>query len=152
MNQQNQKYSEEVVALMIDALGGDEQVEKMIRQKRIAAVLKSGVSFGEICDKAKEEGWLEWLRAMTLGELVAMMGVKGSAAKRSGGRLSKDEVAEMHSKIAAFLKATPGAKVAEIASAVGSDTVKVAGQLRKLIAEGKARSEGAKAKTVYFWK
>ncbi|MFA5127807.1 MAG: hypothetical protein WC457_02255 [Patescibacteria group bacterium] len=152
MNLEGQKYSSEMVSLMIEALGGDAQVEKIVKQKRIAAVVKAGTTVGEACDKAQEEGWLDWFRAMTMGEMAAMLGGKGSSQKASGTRMNKEEVVALCGKVIAFLQGKPGTRVGEISSAVGAESIKVAAQLRKLITEGKVRSEGAKIKTVYFLK
>jgi hypothetical protein len=145
----DQKYSEKMVALMIEALGGEAQVEKIIKQKSLSAVIKPGSTIGSVCDQAKEEGWLDFFRAMTFGEIVAMLGGKGASAKKSGGRMTQVEVAEMRIKILGFLKGHPGSKVSEIAAAAGAETIKVAVQLRNLIKEGAVTSQGQKAKTTY---
>lgn len=150
--QNSQKYSDEMVALMVEALGGDAQVDKIIKQKRLAAVLKPGVSVGEVYDQAKEEGWLDWLCVLTFGEISSMLGGKRSSSTKRGARITKEEVAEMRGKIATFLKDHPGSKVAEIAAVTDAEASKVAVQLRKMISEGVVKSHGAKAKTTYSLK
>jgi hypothetical protein len=150
MSEQNSsKYSEKMISLMIEALGGEAQVDKILKQKSLTAVIKPGATIGSVCDQAKEEGWLETFRAMTFGEIAGLLGGKGAAQKRSGGRMTQAEVAELRTKIVDFLKGHPGSKVGDIAAFAGADTVKVAVQLRNLIKDGVAKSEGQKAKTVY---
>jgi len=144
-----QKYSEKMVALMVEALGGEAQVEKIIKQKSLSAVIRSGSTIGSVCDQAKEEGWVDSFRALTFGEIVSMLGGKGASAKKSGGRMTQAEVVEMRAKIVEFLKGHPNSKVSEIAAAAGSETIKVAVQLRNLIKEGAVKSQGQKAKTTY---
>ena len=143
------KYSEKMVALMVEALGGEAQVDRIIKQKRLSAVIRPGATIGEVCDQAKEEGWLDWLRALTFGEITATLGGKAAPQKRSGGRMTQAEVAELRAGIVDFLKGHPKAKVAEIAAAAGAEALKVGAQLRALIKEGAVRSEGRKAGTTY---
>jgi hypothetical protein len=150
MSEQNSsKYSEKVVALMIEALGGESQVDKIIRQTRLNAVVRPGATIGEVCDQAKEEGWLDWLRALTFGEIASARGGKGAAAKKSSGRMTQAEVAALRAEIVDFLKGHAKAKAAEIAAAAGAEPSKVAAQLRALIKEGIVRSAGQKAGTTY---
>lgn len=150
--QGGQKYSEEMVSLMVEALGGDAQVEKMVNQKRLAAVLKPGASIGEVYDQAKEQGWLDWLRVLTFGEVSSILGGKSSTSRKPGSRMTQDQVTELRKQITTYIKGHPSSKVADIATAIGAKPGKVGTQLKKLTKEGVVKSEGAKAKTVYSLK
>lgn len=67
-----------------------------------------------------------------------------------GAKRPAEELADLQATLLEYIKAHPGQRVEQIKQALGASTKDLALPIRKLIAGGAVRSEGAKRATAYF--
>ncbi|MCA9680222.1 MAG: hypothetical protein KC464_34655 [Myxococcales bacterium] len=75
---------------------------------------------------------------------------KGPAAARKGAKRPASEIDETKQRVATFIAQNPGLRIEQINAQLGTTTKELALPLRKLIAERKVTTKGAKRATVYF--
>lgn len=76
-----------------------------------------------------------------------------AAAARSrakGAKRPPDEIAETKDRVNAHIKANPGQRIEQINKQLGTRTSDLSLPLKKLLAEGSIRTEGARRATKYF--
>jgi len=118
---------------------------------RLNEVLAKDPTLTELLETAMSEGWSDWLTNLKLSAITTS-GKGAKAPRKTGSRMTQDQVTEMRTKITTFLKGRAGSKVADVAAGVGGEISKVSAQLKKLATEGVVKTEGAKAKTTYCLK
>ncbi|MBP6628895.1 MAG: hypothetical protein KBG28_07310 [Kofleriaceae bacterium] len=79
------------------------------------------------------------------GRALAPSARRGKGAKRSAGELDK-----LCDRVTTFVAAQPGLRIEQINKELGTSTRDLALPIRKLIADGAIRTEGAKRSTKYF--
>lgn len=146
------KYSEEVIETMVEALGGDEKVQELVNSKRLHAILRPNQSISVTIDQANEEGWLDWLRALTWGEITDILSQKEGPSRSAGLRMTNQEVADLRTMILGFLNTQSNKKASDIAKAIKYPTRTVSTQLKHLIKMKQVARSGKKAQTTYSLK
>jgi hypothetical protein len=73
-----------------------------------------------------------------------------SSARRSRARRGQHEIEVLRDKLLTVISDNPGCRAEDINSALGTKTPQIAPPLRRLIAEQRVRTEGARRGTRYF--
>lgn len=72
------------------------------------------------------------------------------AQKKSGGKRSAEDLAAFSDSLLAHVQANPGQRGEQIAAALGTDVGTMRLPMKKLLAEGKVRTEGQRRGMTYF--
>lgn len=136
---------DDLMKFMMDKLGGEQAVQKEYTKSRLVRAVSDGATIGEIIEIAKREDWLPLLLATPLSELSG----QPVLLRPTSGRITHAEKASLIDSILSYLKDNPWSAKSAIAGAVGFAPLKVAVQLRSLKKDGKIKSNGKKASTVY---
>jgi len=147
------KWTEGNMALLIDALGGQEKAEAALRKVIVAkcldALRQEGATLGSVAVIADEEGWNEEFRSMTLADLVDPDPVDVPEGKK-GPRMTRAEAKELRGEILNFLKDHPVSRVKEIVAGIGTRD-HVGAQLNALVKRGLVVAEGTRGSMTYSW-
>jgi hypothetical protein len=143
---------------LIDKLGGAEQVLAEFISRKVAATEldPERITVGQLCEMAREQGWLAQLEALSLSELEAIFSGRPakplaapSASRGERKRMTKVEMEEAKQQMLDFLRSNPWSSAARIGDAIGLDS-KVTGRVaRKLREAGEVQTQGEKRATRY---
>lgn len=73
-----------------------------------------------------------------------------ASARRNQGRRGQREIEALRDKLLTVISDNPGCRAEDINSALGTKTPQIAPPLRRLVAEQRVRTEGARRGTRYF--
>lgn len=138
-----------LVNFMVEQLGGEEAIKQQFYHERIVALVRSGISIGEIIKTAEKEGFGDIINGMSIQELSKVLRGTQKDSKASGGRLTKVQVESVKEAVLVYLNTNSWSKKGDIAAAVGVDPVKLNGIIKSLREDGKIKIDGQKANMMY---
>ncbi|HVV88749.1 MAG TPA: hypothetical protein VHE35_37145 [Kofleriaceae bacterium] len=77
-------------------------------------------------------------------------GASAASRRAKGAKRPPDEIAETKERVHAYIKANPGQRIEQINKVLGTRTSDLSLPLKKLLADGMLRTEGARRATKYF--
>jgi hypothetical protein len=75
---------------------------------------------------------------------------EAAAPRAKGAKRNPDDIEQLRHRVFAFIRVHPGLRIEQINAELGTTTAELMLPLRKLVADGEMRTEGAKRSTKYF--
>ena len=123
--------------------GGMNKVVTAYIRETAAKMVKDGVTFSELYNKAMMEGWDNVLSDMPV---KAVLSIPAKPTTKGGGR--NGNLAQLRDDIVNFLGAGP-ATAAQVSKEIGADRKRLTRQLSKLIEDGKVKATGSRRQRTY---
>ena len=145
------KYSDREIDMLVEALGGPENAQALIDNKRLREALKADEPIGSSLERADKD-IVEKIKRMTwreASELSTGTNKPAASQRKKGTRMTRAEVAELKEQILGCFEPDKWAGAADVAEHLGLDTKTVGTQMRNHEKEGKLRSKGKKTQKVY---
>lgn len=119
--------------------------------QKIQALIDSFVAdLGEIAKQIALEQLKTAFASVKLAPLPAASAAAPASARGGRARRGQREIEALSSKLLAVISDNPGCRAEDINGALGTKTPQIAQPLRRLVAERRVRTEGARRGTRYF--
>jgi len=119
--------------------------------QKIQALIDSFVAdLGEIAKQIALEQLKTAFASVKLAPLPAASAAALASARGGRARRGQREIEALSSKLLAVISDNPGCRAEDINGALGTKTPQIAQPLRRLIADRRVRTEGARRGTRYF--
>ncbi|MCD6498291.1 MAG: hypothetical protein J7M25_08355 [Deltaproteobacteria bacterium] len=152
------ELSDNMIEFLLKKVGGKEALREDYYRDRIGQMTRKRIRIGTLLDEAEQEGWLDFLKKLSVSELVniAHGSTESSATSHKankdsgrGSRMTTAMIRELQDSVISFLKDNPWTSVSEISAAVHVPSKKLGPHLRKMIDKKLIQSQGERVKTRY---